>query len=368
MKNRRKSIALLTAGIILCSGVLAGCGGKSETKENSSSEKFTFRIGAGHVVENITWTTAMEEYFVPTVTEKAKSLGYEIEWVKSYGGSVAKLGEALEAVEGGILDFTYVNYGFEPSTLKIHNIDFRVPFTCPDPEVVSKAAAGLFDKYPDEFRNAFQKYNQTSLGIGVTDNYCIYSTKPIESVEDLKGMKIGGGASYLYWLENTGATAVQSSLNDGYTSMQTGVYDAMICPLGSAYGMKLYEVAPYVILTDFGSKMAGSLTVNNDTLNGLPEDLKDVILETGAGYTEAEAKLTAEKYASDLEGLKEAGATIIQLSDAEKERWVEVIPNVVQSAVDEFNEAGYQTIEIYKAYWEELGKNGYDMVIDWELQ
>lgn len=346
---------------------MTGCSG-SDSGGEKEKKNFTFRIGAGHVVENVTWTTAMEEYFVKNVTEKAGDLGYEIEWVKSYGGAVAKLGEALEAVQGGILDFAYVNYGFEPSTLKIHNLDFRTPFTCPDSEIVSKAAVGLFEEYPKEFKDIFSDFNQTSLGIGVTDNYCIFSTKPIHSVEDLKGLKIGGGAGYLYWLENTGAIPVQSSLNDAYTSLQTGVYDATICPLGAAHGMKINEVAPYIILTDFGAKMAGSLTVNNDLLNSLPDDLKDVVIEVGAGYSEAEAKITADKYEKDIEALKSEGAEVIQFTDEAKQEWVEMIPDAVQIAVDEYNEAGYNAVEIFHAYWEKLHENGYDMAVEWKIK
>lgn len=354
--------------LIMCTSIVGCSGSGSGTDKNKDKKSYTFRIGAGHVVENVTWTTAMQEYFVKNVTDKASDAGYEIEWIESYGGSVAKLGEALEAVEGGVLDFTYVNYGFEPSTLKIQNLDFRTPFTCPDSEIVSKSAVELFEEYPKEFSDIFQEYNQTSLGIGVTDNYCIFSSKPINSVKDLNGLKIGGGAGYLYWLENTGAVPVQSSLNDAYTSLQTGVYDATICPLGAAYGMKIHEVAPYIILTDFGAKMAGSLTINNDLLNSLPDDLKSIILEVGAGYSEAEAKITAEKYDQDIESLRSEGAEIIQFTDEAKKEWVDTIPNVVQTAVDEFNEAGYDSVNIFHSYWDKLKENGYEMAVEWDIK
>lgn len=338
------------------------------TSTSFASKKITFRVGAGHVVENITWTGAIEKFFVPEVTEKAKELGYEIEWIKAYGGAVAKLGEALESVESGILDIAYVNYGFEPSNLKRHNMDFRIPFTCPDPVIVNNAVAALYEKYPEEFASVFSKrFNQTILGYGVTDNYCIYSTKPIKSVKDLEGMKIGGGGAYLAWLEGTGATPVQSSLNEGYTSLQTGVYDALITPLGASYGMKLHEVAPYIILVDFGAKMAGVLTMNNDKLNSLPDDLKQVVINAGKNFTIKEAKLTKEKYAGDKEGLKAAGATLIQFSDAAKEEWVKTIPNVVQKMVDEFSDSDHDQKEYVLYYWKQFDKQGYHLPVKWEL-
>ena len=357
MKKVLLSLILATAMILVTS------------TSSFAGKTITFRIGAGHVVENITWTGAIEKFFVPEVTEEAKKLGYDIEWIKAYGGAVAKLGEALESVESGILDIAYVNYGFEPSNLRRHNMDFRIPFTCPDPVIVNKSVAALYEKYPDEFASVFSKrFNQTILGYGVTDNYCIFSTKPIKSVKDLKGLKIGGGGAYLAWLEGTGATPVQSSLNEGYTSLQTGVYDALITPLGASYGMKLHEVAPYIILVDFGAKMAGVLTINNDKLASLPEDMQQVVINAGKNFTIKEAKLTKDKYAGDKTGLEEAGATLIQFSDTAKAEWVETIPNVVQKMIDEFSDADHNQKEYVLFYWDQFKKQGYDLPVKWELK
>ncbi|OOB77772.1 MAG: hypothetical protein BEN19_01380 [Epulopiscium sp. Nuni2H_MBin003] len=336
---------------------------------DAADKNITLRIGAGHVLENITWTMAMEEHFVTEVDARASELGYNITWIKSYGGSVAKLGECLEAVESGILDITYVNFGFESFALAPHNMDFRIPFTCPDSNIVSKATLALFEAYPEEMSEVFEKnHNQTVLGVGVTDNYVIYSKKPINSMDDFKGLSVGGGAGYMYWLNNAGAIPVTANLNEAYTSLQTGVFDANIGPLGASYGVKLHEVAPYVIMTDFGAKMAGALTINNDTLENLPQDLRDVIIEVGAGYSEYEAKLTQDKYLKDIESLKEEGAEFIVFSDQAKQEWVNLIPDVAQELVDELEAAGFDGKDMLDAYWGALSDNGYDMTVNWKFR
>lgn len=365
--NFKHSLAISTLSAVL---LFSGCGSSSSTDsvEASSGKDITLRIGAGHVLENITWTTAMEDYFVAEVDAQASELGYNINWIKTYGGSVAKLGECFEAVESGILDITYVNFGFESSALDIHNLDFRIPFTCPDSTIVSKAGLQLIEQYPEEFIDVFNDYNQTVLGIGVTDNYVIYSKNPINSVADLKGIAVGGGASYMTWLANTGAVAVTASLNDAYTSLQTGVIDANIGPLGASYAVKLHEVAPYVIQTDFGAKFAGALTINNDTLASLPIDLQDIIIEVGEGYSAAEAELTKEKYENDIASLEAEGATIITFTEENKQEWVDLIPDIAQQTIDELNSAGYNSKEIMEQYWSNMSENGYDIQVDWDIK
>ncbi|MFR4580602.1 MAG: hypothetical protein ACLT76_14210 [Clostridium fessum] len=61
---------------------------KNRAEATSGKEKITLRIGSGHSESN-PWITALEDYFVKNVSERvSEETNYEIDWVKSYGGSV----------------------------------------------------------------------------------------------------------------------------------------------------------------------------------------------------------------------------------------------------------------------------------------
>lgn len=108
-KNRLFALGMAAAVAVMS---MTGCGSKnSQTKEtetpagqgdstaaapSGSKEKITLRIGSGHSESN-PWITALEDYFVKNVTERVSTeTNYEIDWVKSYGGSVISLGNELQ--------------------------------------------------------------------------------------------------------------------------------------------------------------------------------------------------------------------------------------------------------------------------------
>lgn len=96
---------------IMAMTAMTGCGGRSSAKTDSTTggdkkqaeatsgkEKITLRIGSGHSESN-PWITALEDYFVKNVSERvSEETNYEIDWVKSYGGSVISLGNELQGV------------------------------------------------------------------------------------------------------------------------------------------------------------------------------------------------------------------------------------------------------------------------------
>lgn len=365
----RKVVASICV-LALTLTMVAGCSGKTNDSASGSDggkKKIKLRIGAGHVAENIAWTGTMDTFFAPEVSKRvAENTDYEIEWVKGYGGSIVKLGEAMEGVQNGLIDITYVNFGFEPSKLMMHGMTFRMPFQSPDSNIVSKVALQLFDEYPDVFKAPFEEYNQKFLGLGVTDNYSIYSTYEINSIEDVSGKKFGAGGANLSWIEGTGAVGVQSNLNEAYTSLQTGVYDGCINPTSACFNFKIQEVAPYVIKMNFGAQMAGALTMNLDKFNSLPKEVQDIIVEVGKEYSAQEAKNAQDKYDSDLKAMEEQGVKIVEITDEARAEWVAKLPNVVGNMVKENNEKGLPATEIVNRYYELLKENGFESPRDWE--
>ena len=67
--------------------------------------------------------------------------------------------------------------------------------------------------------------------------------------------------------------------------------------------------------------------------------------------------------------MEESGDVIItQLTQEEKERWANMLPNVVgDDLCAELNANGIDGTAIISAYYEKLQESGYEMVRDWEL-
>ena len=53
------------------------------------------------------WVKHLQESFVPAVNKALAGTDIKFEWKQQYGGSLAKVGEELEAVQEGIADVPY---------------------------------------------------------------------------------------------------------------------------------------------------------------------------------------------------------------------------------------------------------------------
>lgn len=379
-KNRLFALGMAAAVAI---STMTGCGSSStQTKETAApaesggqeaaapsgnKEKITLRIGSGHSESN-PWITALEDYFVKNVSERVSAeTNYEIDWVKSYGGSVISLGNELQGVQDGLVDIGCTILVFEASRLPLQDMVYSMPFSCSDPLIVAETIKQMYAEYP-EFTSIYESdYNQKFIGIGVSDPYGFYSTKEVKSLDDVKGMKIGAAGINLSWIEGSGAVGVQTSLNDTYQNLQTNVCQATIQPTHSCVNLKVYEVAPYYLDANFNVVPFNAITVNMDTWNDLPAEVQTILTEVGEGYLDYEANYINEIHEKDLADLQEKGCTIVTLSREEQEKWAASLPDIVNGLVKNLDNAGYKGAEIVEKYYQILESQGVERVRDWNI-
>lgn len=373
MKKNR----LLAVGLAALMAVTAvtGCGGSAGTpagegdggSSDGAKETITLRIGSGHSESN-PWITALEDYFVKNVSERvSQETNYEIEWIKSYGGSVITLGNELQGVQDGLVDVGCTILVFEAARLPLQTMVYSMPFSCSDPLIVAETIKQMHSEYP-EFTSIYEtEYNQKFIGIGVSDPYGFFSTKEVKSLEDINGMKVGAAGINLSWVEGSGAVGVQTSLNDTYQNLQTNVCQATIQPTRSCVNLKVYEVAPYYLDTNFNVVPFNAITVNLDTWNELPEEVQTILTEVGAGYLDYEAEYINTIHEEDLENLEAQGCTVTTLSREEQEKWAASLDDVVNGLVNDLNTAGYNGAEIVSRYYEILESQGIEKVRDWNI-
>ncbi|MGN1369125.1 MAG: C4-dicarboxylate TRAP transporter substrate-binding protein [Aristaeellaceae bacterium] len=358
MKNSKKLATLILAILML----VVFCSGAS-----AAGKKITLRIGSGHSESN-PWIAALEDYFVPTVSERvAAETDYEIEWIKSYGGSVITLQNELQGVQDGLVDVGCTILVFEASRLPLQTMVYCMPFSCSDPNIVAKVVRQIYAEYPEFTTDYETKYNQKFIGVGVSDPYGLYSTKQIKSLDDVNGMKIGAAGINLQWIEGSGAVGLQTSLNDTYQNLQTNVCQATIQPTHSCVNLKVYEVAPYYLDANFNCVPFNAITVNKDTWDSLPAEVQQILAEVGDSYLEYEAEYISKVHEKDLEDMVALGCTIDTLSVEEQKKWAASLPDIVKNLTESLNAAGYKGNEIVARYYELLSEQGVELIREWDL-
>ena len=367
MKTRKgfRMISLLICGLLILS--LAACGGGDQdtSGEGDGKQVIKLTIGAGHPYGSMPYVTAADDFFVSEISKRVEeSTDYSIQWTTAYGGSVAKLAEVIGAVENGLLDVGLTWSGFEPSALLIHNINAYIPFNTPDAVQAIRVTSKLYDEFPD-FKQVLEDRNQKFLGLGAVGNYQLLTTFPVNTLEDVKGVKVCAAGPNLTLLSGTGAIPIQGDLTEAYSSFDSGVYEGWIMYPASTYGFKLHEVAPYQTNLDFGAVAAALITINLDTWNGLPTEVQDIMTKVGKEYEAYAGEHANEANENGLNAMLDEGFTVTDFPFEEKEKWAAVLPNVPMDFAAEANSKGYPGTEIVTRYLELLVEEGYQLPRNW---
>ena len=361
--SRTKSV-LVALPMIVCISSMAII----NHAEANQKKTITLTIGCGKPMEAGKIWTIVRNIFAAEVSKKAEEkTDYKIEWNIAFGGTIAKDGEELEATEMGLLDFGYVVLLFEPSKLFLQTFGYWVPFSSPDVVSVNKIAARLFEKIP-ELDKQFEKYNQKCLAVVSTQSYQLITTFPVKTVDDLKGRKIGAGGINLKTLPPIGAVPVQSAIGEGYTSMQSGVYDGWLILESIMAALKWPQVAPYVTLVDLGAVPAIALTVNLDTWNKLPKEIRDIIDDAATLLMEKGMQELAADVQRSREKIRSMGGKINSLEPGERERWIAALPEIPINSAREADAKGMPGSKVVKRYIEMQKASGYVFPRNWKVE
>ena len=335
----------------------------------AAAETFTLRIGAGHPNGPSVYVTDVAEYFVPEVTRRvAEETDHEIEFVEGYGGAIAGVAETLEAVQNGILDIGAYCMCFEPAKLFLHNFPYYAPFSSGDSVQAMEAVRSVYDEVPWLTEQFEGEYGQVLLGLHGWDNYHLGTTDTWETVADLHGVKIGGAGPNLPWLEFAGAIPVQSTLPEGYLSLQTGVYDGWLMFPSAYLGFKFFEPSPNYTLIGFGAMPVNALTMNASSMERLPEEVQAIIREVGRAYEDQSGESLNAAQESGRTGLEEAGANVVELPAEARAEWAESLTGFPQQQANDADGRGMPGSEVMKAYLAAVTASGYEWPIEYSVE
>ena len=314
------------------------------------------------------WVKHLTESFIPTVDAALEGSDYSVEWSEFYAGSLAAVGGELEAIEDGLAEVGVVPTVFEPSNLPLQNVSYVTPFGSPDAELVLEIMDILHETVPGVVES-WHTYDVEYLGGGFSlDNYLLMTNFPVSSIDDLEGRRIGAPGPAVNWLEGTGAVGVSGNLTTYYNDIQTGVFDGVIVFATAAAPARLYEVAPYVTITDFGAQYAGSVVANKTWFDDQPELVQAALQVAAEAYTTGFILEQAERIDAAMQAMVDGGATVTDLSDEEKARWAAVLPNVPQQWAENAESQGLPGQAMLAGYLDALRTAGVDLPRDWDQE
>jgi TRAP-type C4-dicarboxylate transport system substrate-binding protein len=348
----------LAAG--LCA-LLAGTG-------PAGAETFNLTAVAGHPPVFL-WVKLLTEQFIPGVNKQLEDAGgqHKIDWTEAYGGTVAKLGSELEAVQEGIGDIGIVSTIFDAAKMPMQNVSYVTPFGSDDIGVVTGGVTRLQQDIP-AMDAAWARHNLVFLGGVALDSYHLFTTFPVTSVEDLQGKKILAPGPSANWVQGTGAVAVAGSLPTYYNDIKTGVADGVLTFITGGWAAKVHEVAPHVTLMNFGSQFGGGVAINKDVWESLPPEVQAVFRDEADKYTVAFAEAQQAAAGALLQKMADAGAKVARPEPALRKAWAEKIPNVAKEWAAKLEAEGLPGKEVLKGYMAYIRSHGAEVPRDWSAE
>lgn len=289
---------------------------------------------------------------------------YKIRWKESYGGSLFKMQDSMEAVRDGIVDISVVFSLFESDTMPLTNVSFYTPFASGNMPAVLTAMDGLIRNNP-AVRNEWSKNGLTFLAPVGAESYGLWTNFPAHRFADLKGHKLNAPGVAGKWLQGTGMVAVDGGLPTYFTNVQTGVTEGAMSFYTGILGTRLYEVAPYIADVNLGVATFGGVAINARRLASLPKDVQDAILSAGASYQQALVKETQNRVAAARAEMIDKGAKVVKWSESERAVWAQAMPDIAAEWVKANESRGLPASQVLNQYMTNLRAAGETPLRQW---
>ncbi|EEE35823.1 trap dicarboxylate family transporter, dctp subunit [Rhodobacteraceae bacterium KLH11] len=270
-------------------------------------------------------------------------------------GSIVAHTETQDAVAAGILDghITDTSYfsGKEPAFGLIAN-----------PVGAWSAPDQMFDFMNEgggkELMNELlEPYGLHFIGATTPGLEAFLSKKPLDGVDDLKGLKLRAPEGMVQKVfAAAGAAPVNLPGSEVFTSLDKGVIDAADYTVFSTnHAQGMHDVATHPVYPGFHSMPLVEISINKGIWDSMPDDLKAVLEETVIEFAEMQTSTLAER---DLQAVEEAKATgnvtIHNWPDEERAKFRSIAVTEWEKAADA-SPASQKVYDVLVGYLSEQG-------------
>jgi TRAP-type transport system periplasmic protein len=291
-------------------------------------------VSNGHTKMLAPWAKKVEE-------ESQGKLKIDIFPSMQLGGTPPQL---FDQARDGVVDIVWTLPGNTPGRFPTTEV-FELPFLCAEKGIVNARAAQEF-----ALANMAEDVKDIHLiSYWAHDAGHIHANKQIRNLDDIKGMKLRNPT-------RPAGEALQVACAQVPESLAQRVIDGAVVPWEVVPAIRVHE------LVRFHTEMVGSptlytasffLAMNKPKYQSLPADLK-AVLDRNSGLSFASfAGNMWDTEAVRIRGMvAQRGNTIIQLDNAEKQRWIKATEPVYGAWIEQMkgrNIDGQKLIDAAKA-------------------
>lgn len=282
---------------------LVACGGSSKPAAGKTQELILFAASIPENTPTGVGLKAMADY----INENSNGTLKAVDYYDTALGDASSLAEALKTgtVDVGVSGTAYF------SSLVPEIEVFQLPFLFSDLETARRICSG---PVADEINQMFAPHGLIGLSFWENGFRELSNNKvAVKTPADMKGIKmrtLGAKVQIATW-NAFGAMTTQIDASELYTSLQQGTIDAQDNPLHEIVARKLYEVQPYVSMTD-ATYTPFYMAISQAKWDALDDTQKALVKEAAAVGRKAQLEATDAAQATAKQTLIDNGVTIVE--------------------------------------------------------
>jgi tripartite ATP-independent transporter DctP family solute receptor len=272
------------------------------------------------------------ERFAELVEERTDGR-YQLEVFHS--GELGDQPDAIEQIQFGAIDFAVFNL-VPMNPVVPETMVASLPFIFSSSEQMYEIMDG---EIGDEIAGYMAEQGIVSLAWYDSGSRSFYTTDtPIHGPEDIQGLTIRVQSSdlFLRMIEVMGGNPSVIAFGELYTALQTGVVDGAENNWPSYESTGHYEVSPYYTVNEH-SVIPETLAVSAQLWERLSEEDREIFREAARESAELQRRLWQEREVVSRRIVEEAGVTIIEGDDVDKQAFQDAMAPVY----DEFAGEGH---------------------------
>ncbi|MDI7259302.1 MAG: TRAP transporter substrate-binding protein [Thermodesulfobacteriota bacterium] len=267
------------------------------------------------------------------------------------GGTLTKGEVAYDGVVKGISDFALSVLGYTRGKFPLTEV-IDLPLGYKTGYAATRVINDYYKKFkPKEFDEVQVMYFHAH-GPGI-----LHTKKPVNKLEDLKGMKIRSTGLAAKIVEKLGGAPVAMPMGETYDALSRGVVEGSMAPIEALQGWKWGEVVKFTT-ENFGSSYSTGFFVvmNKAKWAALPPDTQRIIEKLNEEWIEKTGKAWDEIDKAGKDFVLKLGNKITPLSQEEDWRWTKLVKPIYDDYVKDMKAKGLPGEEALKFSFETLYK------------
>ncbi len=261
-----------------------------------------------------------------------------------HAGTLAPAPQIYDAVTKGIADIGYASISYTQGRFPLTEV-VGLPLGYKSAVVATRMTNEYLKKFkPKEF-DAVHVMWLTAHGPGILHT----TKKPVNKLEDLKGLKIRSTGTSSRVAAALGASPVGMPMSEAYDALSRGIVEGILAPIEAMKSWKLGETVNYHT-EDYGAGYSDCLYIimNKAKWDALPADVKPIIEKLNAEWIERDGKGWDDADKEGRDFVLKRGSKIITLSAEENARWAEKVRPLLDEYVKNTKAKGLPGDEVLK--------------------